>query len=247
MYVIESSDGLTVCKVMNTGKHPSKLTFRLLLIIAAVALLAFTATSASAQVYKCVGAKNQTTYSDKPCTNGATQALTNTEPSLSIDADSARQIESSIMLQMDAAVKTAIADDDYTRAQALAITEEQREWISTAKKQYDTRITAGKLQTSAYPDKGNSAECQQAKRSLEQAANGISSAEALNAKTSLMNAACGIQPATDYFYGGPVLPLYYHGYGHKPPYKSGYTSPPYDRTTAKPFGSRFIRPENIQK
>ena len=222
-------------------------TLKLPLIIAAVALLAFAATSASAQVYKCTSAKNQTTYSDTPCSSGSVETITNTEPSISGGDGSAEQMESSITRQMDAAVKAAIANDDYIRAQALATTQQQRDWIAAAKKEYDGRMAVSLTEANLYADKSTSAECLKARRDLEHVANGLSDSELLNAKTSLMQAACGVQPSSENLYGGSVLPVFYHGHYHKLPVKTGYTSPPYDRTMAKPFGSRFIRPEDAPK
>jgi len=222
-------------------------TLKLPLIIAAVALLAFAATSASAEVYKCTSAKNQTTYSDKPCTSGSKETITNTGPSVSIDADSAEQLESSMTRQMDAAVKAAIANNDYIRAQALATTQQQRDWIAAAKKEYDGRMTASLTEANLYADKSTSVECLKARSDLERAANNITNSEVLSAKTSLMQAACGVQSSPDYLYGGPVWPVFFPGHFHKLPVKTGFTSPPYDRTMAKPFGSRFIRPEDAPK
>lgn len=221
-------------------------TLKLPLIIAAVALLAFAATSASAEVYKCTSPKNQTTYSDTPCGKDSVETIPNTEPSMSSNGTT-EQEESVIMRQMDAAVKAAIANDDYIRAQALATTQQQRDWITAAKKDYDKRMAASLRETNLYADKSSSAECLEAKRDLEREANGISRPDVLNAKTSLMQATCGIQPSTEYLYGGEVLPVFYRGHYYKPPVKTGYTSPPYDRTMAKPFGSRFIRPEDVPK
>lgn len=235
---------------MNASKKSTKLAFKLPLIIAAVALLAFAAPSVNAEVYKCTGAKNQTTYSDIPCSRGKVQEITNAEPSLSNDLESSEQLKSSVTRQLDAAVKAAIADDDYVRAQALAVTQKQRDWINAAKKEYATREAASKAQLASNADKASSAECLQARRDLERAANGIATSETLNAKSTLVNAACGSQTAPEYAYHGDsnyYLPVYYPRYHHKPTVNSGYTSPPYDRTMASPFGSRFIRPEDASR
>ncbi|HEU4708814.1 MAG TPA: hypothetical protein VFS17_05835, partial [Methylophilaceae bacterium] len=151
-----------------------------------------------------------------------------------------------------AAVKSAIAAGDLTRAEALATTREHWEWIAEARK------TNAKNAPPA--DQANSEECLAAKQALERAANSADpEPEVLQAKRSLMYAACDIPQPVELVNQQPVTTLFPYPYtrrrgypGHRHPHgdhdkPSDYTSPPYDRRMAEPFGSRFIRPEDAPR
>ncbi|HEX5539425.1 MAG TPA: DUF4124 domain-containing protein [Methylophilaceae bacterium] len=196
-------------------------------------LLAFSASAAAAGVYKCQSQSGKVIYSDVPCKSG-TQTLTDipvTTP------DSAVTTSSSTMLtrQMDAAVKSAIANNDLQRAQALASTPQHWAWIAEARQQADQATTTGRTEADLSAEKGNSQACQQAMRSYElEADSSFDEPGRLAAKRSLMHAACGIQdtpeaysepPPVTAFYPAPLRPYYrprlthrhWPGWGSKPP------------------------------
>lgn len=215
--------------------------------------------TASAQVYKCTDAKNNTVYADRPCSAGAKQTLTGISslPETNDDLKEGLKDKSSITRQMDDAVKLAISNDDLIRAQALASTAEQKSWVYSAKKEEAKRLAS--LSASQAGERGNSAACKQARRDVEkETASGLGDPSVLNAKTGLMQEACGITvQAGSGGYNGRVSPylLQPYPYGQYPrhyppssPYNpsnippAAVNSPPYDRNIAPPFGSRFIRP-----
>lgn len=219
------------------------------------AVLLFSAT-AHAQVYKCVS-ETGVVYSDSPCADAANQTVTGINGSASQGHPQALPQKSPVIVQLDTAVKSAIALNDLNRAEALATTREHWEWIAEARKSSPQSARA------EASDPAASAECQQAKTALDQeAGKPFPDPEILEAKRSLMYASCGFsEPPTAVVTGAPavgIFPYYGNPYGfnhhpqryprghksHWPPKPSGYTSPPYDRHKETPFGSRFIRPDN---
>lgn len=216
-------------------------------------LMACVAT-AQAQVYKCTGAKDQTAYSDKPCTTGKSQIVADIAPAVS-DNSAGSDSKSSLSRQMDEAVKSAIANDDLIRAQALATSKEQRAWVNAAKKEAAQKLAASNAATPA--SRASSYECRQARANLERVADSNADAGLINAKTSLMQAACGEQyqvsgygrtPSPYLFYPYPNRGGYPHQGGYPVQYphdhgnSPGITTQPYDRTIEPNFGSRFVRP-----
>jgi len=213
---------------------------------------------AQAQVYKCTNAEGGVVYSDSPCTSGDTETLTGIsgEPGLENTPNLARKPP--VIQQLDAAVKSAIALDDLKRAETLATTREHWEWIAEAKKKTPQ---VSKIETT---DPATSAECQQAKSQLDyEAGRPFPDAEVLQTKRSLMYVSCGLSeplevvteaPAAGFFpyYGSPYARhphRFPHGRKHdaQSGRPSGYSSPPYDRHKERPFGSRFIRPEDMRR
>ena len=208
-----------------------------------------------AQVYKCVG-EDGVVYSDSPCAEDSSQTLTGIDSAAQPEATPILAHKPPVIVQLDTAVKSAIAVNDLTRAEALATTREHWEWIAEARKNIPQATAASNLDPSASP------ECQQAKSQLEyEAGKPFPDEDILQAKRSLMYASCGLSeplqvvneaPAVGFFpyYGNPhAYPRYPHRFPHgqkphRPPQPSGYTSPPYDRHKETPFGSRFIRPED---
>lgn len=151
-------------------------------------LMVFTNTTHAA-VYKCQTANDQIVYTDTPCEAG------NKEIAMEVISPSAQGIDTaskaSIMRQLDAAVKSAIAANEMTRAGALATTTEHKEWIAAAMKE-NARQTF-KSPAELREEKASSAECAAAKRKLEAETDArFSDPAVLNAKKSLMYAACGI-------------------------------------------------------
>lgn len=219
-----------------------------------LAMLLF-AVTANAQIYKCVSEENGVVYSDSPCINGDTQTLPGIDAAADMNSVPALARKPPVILQLDTAVKSAIAVNDLARAEALATTREHWEWIAEARK------SASQVAKSETPDPAASAECQQAKNELDQeAVKPFPDADVLQTKRSLMYVSCGLSeplevvteaPAVGFFpyYGSPyTYPRHPHRFPngkkpHWPPRPSGYTSPPYDRHKERPFGSRFIRPE----
>jgi len=234
------------------------------LIFLLVALLPGFAATAHAQVYKCTDSRNKIIYSDKPCATGNSQVIPNISPSADAQAPATNADgKSNLTLQMDDAVKSAIANDDLIRAQALATSKEQREWVAKARKEAALKL-ANANSTNPQAQKASSYECRQARANLERAASGNSDAGLLNAKTSLMQSACGEQyqasgygttPSPYLFYPYPnrqpypgQFPGQYPGHypGNHPPVHNnppGITTQPYDRTIEPNFGSRFIYPQ----
>lgn len=213
---------------------------------------------AQAQVYKCTSEEGGVIYSDSPCTAGDTQILTGISDAPSAEHPYNLARKPLVIQQLDTAVKSAIAFNDLKRAEALATTREHWEWIAEARKNIPQVMQA------ETADPATSAECQQAKSQLDyEAGKPFPDAEVLQTKRSLMYASCGLSepleivteaPAAGFFpfYGSeyPRHPHRFH-YGNKhgwqPRAPAGYTSPPYDRHKEKPFGSRFIRPEDMPR
>jgi len=230
--------------------------------------LLFIASPVSAQVYKCTSSGNKVIYSDKICTSGSTQVVTDIQTkSKSLEDSSDEDLpnnqttnsskDSSINRQLDEAVKLAISNDDLIRAQALATTKEQKQWVTAAKKEASKKIASAESRA----DKADSYDCRQAQRNLQKVSDTtLPDQNLILSKTSLMYSKCGISVA-DLRYANRVPSSLYnpgffnrgffnpgggHHHNHQWPGNAqpGYTSEPYDRTMASPFGSRFIRPEN---
>ena len=223
-------------------------------VLLPVLVLLLLSLPAHAQIYKCTSDKNSVVYSDNPCAAGDDQSLPGivNQP---IDEQPSLARKPPVILQLDTAVKSAIAVDDFTRAEALATTREHWEWIADARKNAPKDVAANQIEP---------AECTQAKARLEQeAGKPFPDAEVLQAKQSIMYAACGVSAPLEIVTETPAVgffPYYNDPYGHRryphrhshgkhdrPPKPSGYTSPPYDRHKETPFGSRFIRPESIRR
>ena len=214
--------------------------------------------TANAQVYKCKTEKDVIVYSDTACRPGTEQALPDIQAGPAVTSPGAEK--DTIIRQMDAAVKNAIAEDDLIRAQALATTAEQKAWVKAAQKEAAAQKSAAdKAGKDFLAQRANSAECRDAKRSLEEEATGNRDPVILSTKTNLMRVACGVSdPGDPGTYYGPGRSLTYpyssYPYGHhqgvpgyRPPQPgTGPVPPPaYDRYRYQPpFGSRFIRPED---
>lgn len=152
-----------------------------------------------AEVYKCKGSQNKTVYSDKPCSAGIGKKL-------DIDTDfsqNSQPVEKSPAIrQLDASVAAAIAQGDLSHAESLAVTKEQWESIAKAKKlnqENQDKIVTGRTEADLSAEKGDSYECQQAKRKYEMA---TASADSFNqskikARQSMMRQACGMKEPTE--------------------------------------------------
>lgn len=227
-------------------------------VLLSVLALLLVAVPAHAQIYKCTSEKSGVIYSDNPCAVGDDQALTGIVDDVHTDESPSLGRKPPVILQLDTAVKSAIAVNDLMRAEALATTREHWEWIANARKNMPSTIKA------EAPHQAESAECTQAKTGLEQeAGKPFPDADVMQAKQSIMYAACGVSgpleivtetPAVGFFpyYNNPYAHRRYpHRHSHRKhgrePKPSGYTSPPYDRHKEAPFGSRFIRPESAPR
>jgi uncharacterized protein DUF4124 len=231
--------------------------------VMAVAFFALTAGSAEAEIYKCESAQGKIVYSDTPCHFNATQTVTDIQPDTSISSDNPQSPnkKSTSVLQLDEAIKSAIATGDFDRASALAVNNEQRGWVATAKK--GAAPAAAKSKADLAAETSESGECKQAKSDLEREANSsFSKSDVLKAKTSLMKAACGLNDEPDYAqtHVNENVPFLFdthqrysnHNLGqwpHKPrpPHTPPETSAPYDRHMEKPFGNNYIRPEETPR
>jgi hypothetical protein len=178
-------------------------------------LLTIFSSAAYAQVYKCKDAENQIIYSDTPCLPGSKEIATdiNTLQPANADPDAA----AGIMRQLDAAVKSAIAANDMTRANALAMSEKHREWIAVAIR--EQALHTDKSPAELQAQKASSSECATAKRSLEAEVNARNSnPEVLGARKSLMYAACGIVEPVIIEQQTPTTMLYNYPYRPRSPY-----------------------------
>ena len=94
-------------------------------VLLPVLVLLLLSLPAHAQIYKCTSDKNSVVYSDNPCAAGDDQSLPGivNQP---IDEQPSLARKPPVILQLDTAVKSAIAVDDLTRAEALATTREQK-------------------------------------------------------------------------------------------------------------------------
>ncbi len=196
--------------------------------------------NALAEIYKCEAGKNRTLYSDKPCSETHTQSLVDVPKQAAQASDN-----SDVIRRLGDAVKNAIRNNDLRRAEALASTDEQKNWVADAKKEAAKNNIVAKAETDTAVDKANSAECLAAQRSLEKdTRSNFMDPAILSSRTSLMRAKCGIkEPEPSYINRYPYLTAWPNKPGHiNPP--QGITTGPYDRHMEKPFGSRFIRPEN---
>jgi len=229
----------------------------MLLLMPLLAML-LVALPVQAQVYKCTSEEGGVVYSDSPCTMGDTQTLTGITGEASAENTPHLARKPPVIQQLDIAVKSAIALNNLKRAEALATTREHWEWIAEARKQ------TPQVTQAATSDLAASAECQQAKSQLDyEAGKPFPDADVLQTKRSLMYASCGLSeplevvteaPAAGFYpYYGSPYPRPPHRFHHKkkhdwqPKPPSGYTSPPYDRHKERPFGSRFIRPEEMPR
>ncbi|CAG0965867.1 hypothetical protein MTYP_00987 [Methylophilaceae bacterium] len=206
-------------------------------------LLVIFSTTAHAQVFKCRNANHQVVYSDTPCGTGSVQIITDimvNDPHTA-NADG----KPPVMQQLDAAVKSAIAANDLTRAKALATTPEHKEWVAAAVK--ENAQLPGKSEAQLKMEKSSSAECKKAKRNLEAEANAsFSNPDVLSARKSLMYTACGVvepvildqQPQSTILYGYPYRYRYndyYRPHQHHPHRKPGHSGD-------KPKTSKFSDP-----
>lgn len=168
-------------------------------------LLLLASGSASAQIYKCQDTDQSISYSDRPCSDGHEQLVTDivTAP-LTSDGELSTEL---LRLQLDTAVKSAIASGDLQRARALASTQEHRNWVA------DAQLIERANQLEAFSAQGtlaNSAACLRARENLETATTSAASTdELLSARENLMHVACGTikpvvtqsQPVLVYPYG----------------------------------------------
>ncbi|HZV97692.1 MAG TPA: DUF4124 domain-containing protein [Methylophilaceae bacterium] len=223
--------------------------FPMISAIPVVLLLAlFFTAPAHAQVYKCKNQNNQIVYTDAPCASGSSQILTDIQVTGAVNSNLPKE-QSALTRQMDTAVKAAIATGDLNRAQALATTKEHWEWIAIARREQNNaqNTVIGRTEADLSAERGDTLECQQAKRSLELEANSsLYEPSAIHAKRSLMRAACGIKEPNEIIYDNRTTTFFRHPIRPLHPIVNphGYTSPPYDRHMEKPFGSRWIRPED---
>ena len=226
-------------------------------LLSVLALL-LVAMPAQAQIYKCISDKSGVIYSDNPCAVGDDQSLTDIVDDVHTDESPSLARKPPVILQLDTAVKSAIAINDLTRAEALATTREHWEWIADARRSAPTTVKA------ETANQAESAGCSQAKAGLEQeASKPFPDADVMQAKQSIMYAACGVSAPLEIVTETPAVgffPYYHNPYAHRrhphrhshrkhgrEPKPSGHTSPPYDRHKETPFGSRFIRPESAPR
>lgn len=94
-----------------------------------LALLACTAFTAHAEMYKCTNAKGATEYSDTPCAGVKTQVLGIQNNPI---AQPQRQGNSAID-ELTTEVAAALAEKDYAKADRLAVTSQQRLMIANAR------------------------------------------------------------------------------------------------------------------
>jgi hypothetical protein len=243
---------------LNTSNTYEKYTIVLMV------MMAMCASNVYAEVYKCQAGK-KTVYSDKPCAVNTQQTITNIDSNP--DADNNESLDtatdtpkppqkiSALNKQLDSAVKSAIANGDLVRAGALASTDEQRSWVSQARKE-EKKALQGRTEADLMAEKAKSSSCQNAKLSLQKAADGFPDSNEITVKTSLMRAACGIKEPDPVIYTNPA-PRFY-GYPHipgmpsygthlptYPPQQHGSSNPAdYPKPKPENFGSRFIRPED---
>ncbi|MEO8418170.1 MAG: DUF4124 domain-containing protein [Methylophilaceae bacterium] len=217
-------------------------------IIGAVLLFVFSASLANAEIYKCTNEKNKTTYTDAPCRSGNIQSLTDIRAKLPVNRQTLPPYDAenlALKRQLDAAVKSAIAENNFIRAAALAATAEQKQWVVMAKKEMAQNSVMARTEAGSSADLANSYECQEAKRNLEREVNTFSpEPEVLSAKTSLMRVACGQKESVEIVYGNRV-PVFFrlphrHGFIKRP----GDTSPPHDHSMVSPLGSKSNVPED---
>src|SRR5690606_12980276 len=153
--IFNPSAGLT-----KTGK-PSLMNL-MMSIYYLLPLILLASTTANAQVYKCRSADQKTIYSDSPCTSGHVQVLTDIvaiNPSASSNHDT-----STVMQQLDIAVKSAISAGDLHRAQALATTPEHKTWVTAALKERASQPEKSEAVLKA--EMASSTACEKAKRNL---------------------------------------------------------------------------------
>ncbi len=217
-------------------------------IIGAVLLFVFSASLASAEIYKCTNEKNKTTYTDAPCGSGNIQSLTDIRAKSPANRQSLPPYDAenlALKRQLDAAVKSAIAENNFIRAAALASTAEQKQWVALAKKEMAQSSVMARAEAGPSADLANSYECQEAKRNLEREVNAFSpEPEVLSAKTSLMRVACGQNEPAEIVYGNRVPAFFRLPHRHGFIKRSGDTSPPRDRSMASPLDRKLNMPED---
>jgi hypothetical protein len=217
-------------------------------IVLVVSLFVFFANPVNAEVYKCETGKSKVIYSDTPCHSGSAQTITDIRTDLAMNQTSSQP---AVMRQLDNAVKSAIAEEDFVRADALAVTREQRDWIALARKDAARSLAAGRTEADLLAEQGNSDECQQAKVSLEkEASSSFRKSDVLAAKTSLMYVSCGLKDEAPAYassnYAGQYAPFLYYPYpyyshkrpgyfphGPKPIYPAAYTPYSHKRSIAR--------------
>ncbi|MDP2229938.1 DUF4124 domain-containing protein [Methylotenera sp.] len=147
-----------------------------------------------AEVYKCKDSHNKTIYSDKPCSIGLGSKL---DINTNSPQNSQPVEKSPVIRQLDASVAGAIAQGDLSRAESLAVTKEQWESIATAKRinqENQNKIDVGRTEADLSAEKGNSFDCQQAKRSYElDASDRYANESKIKARQSMMRQACGMK------------------------------------------------------
>lgn len=220
-------------------------------IIGALLLFVFSISLANAEIYKCTTEKNKTTYSDAPCSSGSIQSLTDIQVNLPTNQQTLPpyDVENlALKRQLDIAVKSAIAENDFIRADALASTAEQKQWVVTAKKEMSQNAAIGRNEADLNAVLANSYECQEAKRNLEHEINSSPpEPEMLTAKTSLMRAECGQRESVDVAYGSRV-PVFFRF-----PHKQGFIRqprhipPPDDHSMTSHFGGKSNRTEDSRR
>lgn len=214
-------------------------------------MFVFSASLANAEIYKCTSEKNKTTYSDAPCNSGSIQSLTDIQASLPTNQQTLPPYDrenSVLKRQLDAAVKSAIAENDFIRADALASTAEQKQWIVTSKKEMAQNSVIGRTEAGLSADLANSYECQEAKRNLEREVNSFSpEPEVLTAKTSLMRAACGQRESVEVAYGSRV-PVFFR-FPHRQDFirQPRHISPSNDHPMTSHFGGKSNRMEDSRR
>ena len=195
------------------------------------------ASPAQAQVYKCTNATGKVVYSDSPCVSG-TQILTDILPPEAVPAADPMQ-KSVVSLQIDAAVRAAIAQNDLDRARALATTNEHWLWIAAAQNNNALPVM-GRTEADLSAEQASSQECQQAKRSLELEADAsFVRPDALSAKKSLMRAACGIREPIEVVNDQPYSTFFPYagrrGFGNQFPHRPPRPQPVPDKPAISVF------------
>ena len=223
---------------------------KILIIIA----LGFFMGSANAEIYRCQSGDSKTSYSDTPCKPGGTQTLIDFRTQTALNRADSADIEdkSAVVRQLDIAVKSAIANGDLIRAQALASSDEQKEWVAAAR-EAAKRIALGRTDADLNAEKANSDECLEAKQNLEQEVKAFSpKPSVLGAWTSMMRAACGVNGLAEADYGNQVSPVFFYPHRFHPHRRGPIIRPVENPSTHDrqrhntPVTSKFIKPEPLK-
>ncbi len=207
--------------------HPAHARRRLLSATLLLALAGLNPCAwAQETVHKCVGAQGKVTYQDAPCDKNL--SIRNPPAAVStVPGGAEAGATSPVMLQLDAAVKSALSGNDLARAKRLAVTAQHWDWIARAEKENPALATAGRTPGDPQAHTSSSNDCRQARRSYELESD---SPEAIEKKRQLMYAACGMQapPASEAPAGQTVIVTPMHRHLHHPPPRSGpsVTRPP---------------------